>query len=38
MLPEKGRMLHPWNGLANSAKDDAELIADALRREHDEAY
>lgn len=27
-------MLHPWNGLARSAKDYAELIADALRQEH----
>lgn len=34
MLPKKGRMLHPWNGLARSAKDYAELIADALRQEH----
>ncbi len=38
MLPKKGRMLHPWNGLAKSAKDYAELIADALRREHDETH
>lgn len=34
MLPKKGRMLHPWNGIARSAKDYAELIADALRQEH----
>lgn len=34
MLPKKGRMLHPWIGLARSAKDYAELIADALRQEH----
>ena len=34
MLPKKGRMLHPWNGLSRSAKDYAELIADALRQEH----
>lgn len=34
MLPKKSRMLHPWNGLARSAKDYAELIADALRQEH----
>lgn len=34
MLPKKGRMLPPWNGLARSAKDYAELIADALRQEH----
>lgn len=33
MLPKKGRMLHPWNGLARSAKDYAELIAGALRQE-----
>jgi hypothetical protein len=38
MFPKKGRMLHPWNGLAKSAKDYAELIADALRREHDETH
>jgi len=34
MLPKKGRMLHPWNGLARSAKDYGKLIADALRQEH----
>lgn len=38
MLPKKGRKLHPWNGLAKSAKDYAELIADALRREHDDTH
>lgn len=38
MLLKKGRMLHPWDGLAKSAKDYAELIADALRREHDETH
>ena len=38
MLPKKGRMLHPWNGLAKSAKDYAELIAETLRREHDETH
>jgi len=34
MLPKKGRKLHSWNGLARSAKDYAELVADALRQEH----
>jgi len=34
MLPKKGRMLHPWDGLARSGKDYAKLIADALRQEH----
>ncbi|MFA7587824.1 MAG: hypothetical protein WCY11_16795 [Novosphingobium sp.] len=34
MLPKKGRMLPPWDGLARSAKDYAQLIADALRQEH----
>ncbi len=38
MLPKKGKMLHPWNGLAKSAKDYAELIAEALRLEHDETH
>lgn len=38
MLPKKGRKLHPWNGLARSAKVYAELIADALHREHDNTH
>lgn len=38
MLPKRGRKLHPWNGLAKSAKDYGELIADALRREHDDTH
>lgn len=38
MLPKKGRMLHPWNGLARSAKDYAQLIADALRQEHGNSH
>lgn len=38
MLPKKGRKLHPWSGLAKSAKDYGELIADALRREHDDTH
>ncbi|WP_188236886.1 DeoR family transcriptional regulator [Sphingopyxis sp. LK2115] len=38
MLPKKGRMLHPWNGLARSAKDYAELIADALRQENGDTH
>ncbi|WP_225011233.1 DeoR family transcriptional regulator [Novosphingobium percolationis] len=38
MLPKKGKMLHPWNGLAKSAKDYAELIAEALRLEHDDTH
>lgn len=38
MLPKKGRKLHPWNGLARSAKVYAELIAGALHREHDDTH
>lgn len=38
MLPKKGRKLHQWNGLAKSAKDYAELIAQALRREHGDTH
>jgi len=38
MLPKKGRMLHPWNGLAKSAKDYADLIADALHQEHGNSH
>lgn len=38
MLPKKGRKLHQWNGLSKSAKDYAELIAQALRREHDDTH
>lgn len=38
MLPKKGRMLHPWNGLARSTKDYAQLIADALRQEHGDTH
>lgn len=35
MLPKKGMLLHPWSGLTQSPKAYAELIADALRQEHD---